>query len=245
MDGKALLRPVRADLLHEGKAKRVFSTDQPDLYIQEFKDSATAFDGTKKGTIAGKGSVNCRVSAKLFTLLEKWRVKTHFVDLLSDTEMIILPVKIIPVEVVVRNIAAGSLVKRYGFVEGRVLTPSIFEFYLKNDELHDPLMNDDHVLAMGLADAGELAYLRRQAATVNDALCEFFGTIGISLVDFKLEFGRRPDNTIILADEISVDTCRLWDKQTGRKLDKDRFRFDLGDVEGAYQEILERTGAAK
>ncbi len=245
MDGKALLRPVRADLLHEGKAKRVFSTDQPDLYIQEFKDSATAFDGTKKGTIAGKGSVNCRVSAKLFTILEKWGVKTHFVGLLSDTEMIILPVKIILVEVVVRNIAAGSLVRRYGFAEGKVMKPSIFEFYLKNDELHDPLMNDDHVLAMGLADAGELAYLRRQAATVNDALCEFFGGIGISLVDFKLEFGRRPDNTIILADEISVDTCRLWDKQTGRKLDKDRFRFDLGDVEGAYKEILERTGAAK
>ena len=245
MDRTASARPVRGELKHEGKAKRVYVTDNPDLYIQEFKDSATAFDGTKKGTIAGKGSVNCRVSAHLFKMLEKWGVKNHFVELLSDHEMVILPVKIILVEVVVRNIAAGSLVKRLGFQEGKRLDPPIVEFYLKNDELHDPLMNDDHILAMELATTAELAFLRREAHKVNEALTQFFGSAGIDLVDFKLEFGRRPDGSIILADEISPDTCRLWDKATGRKLDKDRFRFDLGDVEEAYQEILTRVGASE
>lgn len=236
--------PQKRALLHEGKAKKVYTTDRDDLFIQEFKDSATAFDGTKKGTIAGKGSVNCRVSAKLFKYLQKWGVKTHFVDLLNANEMTILPVKIIPVEVVVRNIAAGSLVKRLGFEEGRRFPLPIIEFYFKNDSLHDPLMNDDHIRAMELATAAELAFLRREALNVNDALTEFFGNAGIDLVDFKLEFGRRPDGSIILADEISPDTCRLWDRKTGKKLDKDRFRFDLGDVEQAYAEILERTGAA-
>jgi phosphoribosylaminoimidazole-succinocarboxamide synthase len=237
-------RPLRGDLLHEGKAKRVYKTSDPDLYIQEFKDSATAFDGTKKGTITGKGSVNCRVSAKLFRMLEDWGVKTHFVDILGDNEMVILPVKILPVEVVVRNIAAGSLVRRLGFEEGKLLQPPIVEFYLKNDALHDPLMNDDHIMAMGIADAAELAFLRREAHRINEALTQFFDAAGIDLVDFKLEFGYRPDGTIILADEISPDTCRLWDKGSGKKLDKDRFRFDLGNVEEAYQEILTRVGAS-
>jgi phosphoribosylaminoimidazole-succinocarboxamide synthase len=245
MNGKEAIQPKRLELLHEGKAKKVYRTDNPDLYIQEFKDSATAFDGTKKGQISGKGSVNCRVSAKLFKLLENWGVVSHFVDVISDNEMVILPVKIIKVEVVVRNIAAGSLVKRLGFIEATKLEPPIIEFYLKDDSLHDPLVNDDHIFAMGIANAGELAFLRRQANNINDGLKEFFGGVGIDLVDFKLEFGRRPDNSIILADEISPDTCRLWDRATGKKLDKDRFRFDMGGVEEAYQEILERTGSAK
>jgi phosphoribosylaminoimidazole-succinocarboxamide synthase len=236
---------VRGELLHEGKAKKVFKTDNPDLYIQEFKDSATAFDGTKKGTISGKGSVNCLVSAKLFKMLEDWGVKTHFVNCINNNEMVILPVKIILIEVVVRNIAAGSLVRRLGFTEGQKLEPPIIEFYLKNDELHDPLICDDHIFAMKLADAGELAFLRRMSSIVNEALSVFYDSRGIDVVDFKLEFGRRPDGSIILADEISPDTCRLWDKKTGEKLDKDRFRFDLGNVEEAYQEILSRVGASE
>lgn len=241
MEKNESLHPQRGQLLHEGKAKRVYATDNPDLYIQEFKDSATAFDGTKKGTIGGKGAVNCQVSARLFRMLEEWGVKTHFVSLLSSNEMVILPVKIIPIEVVVRNIAAGSLVRRLGFQEGRRFNTPIVEFYLKNDELHDPLMNDDHILAMELATLAELSFLRREAHKINDALIGFFAQAGIDLVDFKLEFGRRPDGSIILADEISPDTCRLWDKSTGEKLDKDRFRFDLGNVEEAYQEILSRV----
>ena len=244
MQGSETPRAKRAELLYEGKAKRVYRTEDPDLYIQEFKDSATAFDGGKKGIIEGKGSVNCRVSAKLFRVVENWGVKTHFVDLLSDNEMLIRPVQIIMVEVIVRNIAAGSLVRNLGFEEGAGLSPPVIEFHLKDDALHDPLVNDDHILALGIADAAELAFLRRQANNVNDALREFFDSIGIDLVDFKLEFGRRPDGDIILADEISSDSCRFWDKKTGMKLDKDRFRFDLGNVEEAYREILERTGAA-
>jgi len=236
-------KPVRGELLHEGKAKRVYLTDDPDLYVQEFKDSATAFDGTKKGTIVGKGSVNCQISSKLFRMLEKGGVKTHFVELLSDNEMVIKPVKIIPLEVVVRNVAAGSLVRRLGFQEGVRLQPPIVEFYLKNDALHDPLVNEDHILAMGIASSEEVALLRDQAHKINGLLRGFFDGIGIELVDFKLEFGRRPDGSIILADEISPDTCRLWDKATGEKLDKDRFRFDLGSVEEAYQEILARVSA--
>jgi len=245
MENKGPSGVQRAELFHEGKAKRVYRTNEPDLYIQEFKDSATAFDGTKKSTIEGKGSVNCRVSAVLFEMLEKWGVETHYVELINDREMVIKPVKIILVEVVVRNVAAGSLVRHRGFTEGKILEPPIIEFYLKEDALHDPLINDDHIYAMGFMDSGEVAYIRRQANNINDALREFFGGIGIDLVDFKLEFGRRPDGSIILADEISPDTCRLWDKDTGKKLDKDRFRFDLGDVEGAYQEILQRTGASE
>ncbi len=237
--------PTRGELLHEGKAKRVYKTDHPDRYIQEFKDSATAFDGDKKGTIQGKGSVNCLVSARLFKLLESRGVGTHFVEVLGDRDMAILPVRIILVEVIVRNIAAGSLVRNLGFKEGMKLDPPIVEFHLKDDSLHDPLVNDDHIPALGFATAEELELLRKQGLRINDILREFFDSIGIDLVDFKLEFGHRPDGTILLADEISPDSCRFWDKRTGKKLDKDRFRFDLGDVEGAYQEILERTGVAK
>lgn len=243
MDGSKSACPIVGELLHEGKAKRVYKTDNPDLYIQEFKDSATAFDGVKKDTIGGKGSINCRVSAKMFRYLEDRGIRTHFVDLLSENQMLILPVKIIKVEVLGRNIAAGSLVKRYGFEEGRRLEFPLIEFCLKDDSLHDPQMNEDHAILLGLATREELAHIKTTSLKINILLTEFFDNIGIDLVDFKLEFGRRPDGTIILADEISPDTCRLWDKKTGKKLDKDRFRFDLGDVEGAYQEILERTGA--
>ena len=245
MEGSETPRVNRAELLHEGKAKRVYKTDNPDLYIQEFKDSATAFDGSKKGTIEGKGTVNCKVSAHLFKLLEARGVKTHFVDLIADNEMVILPVQIIMVEVIMRNVAAGSLVRNLGFEEGAKLSPPIIEFHLKDDALHDPLVSDDHIIALGMAGADELALLRKMGSAVNDTLREFFDSIGIDLIDFKLEFGRRPDGEIILADEISPDSCRFWDKKTGKKLDKDRFRFDLGDVEGAYREILDRTGAAK
>jgi len=241
MESSTTPRPEKGELLHEGKAKKVFKTSDPELYIQEFKDAATAFDGTKKGTITGKGSVNCTVSSRLFKMLENWGVKTHFVDVLGENEMLIKAVEIIPIEVIVRNIAAGSLVRRYAFVESTKLEPPIIEFGLKDDDLHDPLMNDDHVLALGIATTAELAFLRRQANIINDALREFFSGIGIDLVDFKLEFGRLPGGDIILADEISPDTCRLWDKETGEKLDKDRFRFDLGNVESAYNEILKRT----
>lgn len=237
-------RPLKGELLHEGKAKKVFNTDREDLYIQEFKNDATAFDGTKKGTIEGKGSVNCQVSSRMFKLLESRGVKTHFVDLLTENAMAIRPVKIILVEVVVRNIAAGSLVRARGFTEGTRLDPTIIEWYLKNDSLHDPLINDYHIFAMELATPDELAFLRSEALKINDILREFFASIGIDLVDFKLEFGRRPDGSIILADEISPDTCRLWDIETGKKLDKDRFRFDLGNVEDAYREILKRTATA-
>jgi len=240
-----MAHPHKGELLHEGKAKRVYLTDNPDLYIQEFKDSATAFDGTKKDTIVGKGSVNCRVSSKMFRYLEEKGIPNHFVDIIDNNNMVIKPVKILKIEVVVRNIAAGSLVRRLGFTEGTVLDPPIIEFYFKEDALHDPLVTDDHIRAMGLATSDELKILREQATKINYALRDYFDSIGIRLVDFKLEFGKRPDGSIILADEISPDTCRLWDKETGRKLDKDRFRFDLGDVEGAYKEILERTGASQ
>ncbi len=237
-------RPVKGELLHEGKAKKVFNTDREDLLIQEFKNDATAFDGTKKGTIEGKGTVNCQVSARMFNLLSENGIENHYVELLSENAMAILPVEIIPVEVVVRNITAGSLVRHRGFEEGKKLDPTIIEWYLKNDELHDPLLNDSHILAYGYLDEDGMALLREEALKINEILSEFFAGIGIDLVDFKLEFGRRPDGSIILADEISPDTCRLWDRETGRKLDKDRFRFDLGDVEDAYQEILKRTAAS-
>jgi len=240
-----MAHPQKGELLHEGKAKRVYVTDNPDLYIQEFKDSATAFDGTKKDTITGKGSVNCRVSSKMFKYLEGKGIPNHFVDMIDDNNMVIKPVKILMIEVVVRNITAGSMVRRLGFEEGIKLDPPIIEFYYKEDALHDPIMIDGHILAMGLATSEDLEFLRQQATKINIALREFFDSIGIDLVDFKLEFGRRPDGSIILADEISPDTCRFWDKETGKKLDKDRFRFDLGDVEGAYKEILERTGASQ
>jgi len=230
----------KLELLHEGKAKKIYKTSKSKYYIQEFKDSATAFDGTKKDTIASKGIVNNNISSTIFKLLEQKGIKTHFVAQMDDRQMLIKPVEIIKTEVVVRNTAAGSLVRRLGFTEGKMLEPPIVEFYLKDDSLHDPLINDDHAIQLGLASSKELKFMRKSALRINDILSAFFLTINLKLVDFKLEFGRH-GKKILLADEISPDTCRLWDAATGEKLDKDRFRFDLGNVEDAYREVLKRV----
>lgn len=226
--------------LYEGKAKKVFLTEDPDLVIQEFKDDATAFNNKKKGTIAEKGVVNNAISCKLFTMLEQNGVTTHLVEKLSDRDMLCRHLDIIKVEVVVRNIAAGSLVKRYGFTEGTVLEKPIVEFYLKDDDLDDPLMNESHAVALGVATFDELALLKQRAETVNAVLKKFFAERKLKLVDFKLEFGRH-HNEILLGDEISPDTCRFWDLETNEKMDKDRFRFDLGGVEDAYSEVQRRV----
>ncbi len=230
----------KTTLLHEGKAKKVFLTEDSDLVIQEFKDDATAFNNKKKGTIADKGVVNNAISCKLFSLLEDNGIRTHLVEKLSDRDMLCKRLDIIKVEVVVRNVAAGSLVKRYGFAEGTVLDQPIVEFYLKNDDLDDPLMNESHAVALGVASLEELEVLRSRAVAVNSVLKEFFAGRKLMLVDFKLEFGRY-DHGILLGDEISPDTCRLWDLETKEKLDKDRFRFDLGGVEDAYSEVQRRV----
>ncbi|MBM3163161.1 MAG: phosphoribosylaminoimidazolesuccinocarboxamide synthase [Chlorobi bacterium] len=227
-------------LLHEGKAKKVYLTEDNDLVIQEFKDDATAFNNKKKGTIADKGVVNNAVSCKLFGLLEAHGVKTHLVEKLSGRDMLCRRLDIIKVEVVVRNIAAGSLVKRYGFTEGTVLENPIVEFYLKNDDLDDPLMNESHAVALGVASYEELAVLKERAEAINIVLREFFAQRKLKLVDFKLEFGRH-HGEILLGDEISPDTCRFWDLETNEKMDKDRFRFDLGGVEDAYSEVQRRV----
>lgn len=226
-------------MIYEGKAKKVFKTDDPKAYVVQYKDDATAFNGVKKGTIRDKGIVNNEMSALLFRALEKAGVKTHFLEKLSDREMLVRAVEIVPVEVIVRNVAAGSLAKRLGLEEGTALAHTVIEFCYKSDELGDPMINDDHVTVLGLADADEIATLRKLATSVNDLLEGFFADRGVTLVDFKLEFGRY-EGEIILADEISPDTCRLWDKETGKKLDKDVFRRDLGDPEAVYQEILGR-----
>ncbi|NMW20657.1 MAG: phosphoribosylaminoimidazolesuccinocarboxamide synthase [Chlorobiaceae bacterium] len=226
--------------LYEGKAKKVFLTEESDLVIQEFKDDATAFNNKKKGTIAEKGVVNNAISCKLFTLLEKEGIRTHLVDKLSDREMLCRRLDIIKVEVVVRNIAAGSLVKRYGFAEGTLLERPIVEFYLKDDDLDDPLMNESHAVALGVATLEELAVLKNRAEAINLVLKKFFAERKLKLVDFKLEFGRH-HGEILLGDEISPDTCRFWDLETNEKMDKDRFRFDLGGVEDAYSEVQRRV----
>ncbi|NTW62553.1 MAG: phosphoribosylaminoimidazolesuccinocarboxamide synthase [Chlorobiaceae bacterium] len=231
---------TKTTLLHEGKAKKVFLTDQSDLVIQEFKDDATAFNNKKKGTIADKGVVNNAISCRLFTLLEEQGIRTHLVEKLSDRDMLCKRLDIIKVEVVVRNIAAGSLVKRYGFKEGFVLQQPIVEFYLKDDDLDDPLMNDAHAVALGVATAEELVILKSRAEAINLVLRQFFADRKLKLVDFKLEFGRHK-NEILLGDEISPDTCRFWDLDTNEKMDKDRFRFDMGGVENAYSEVQKRV----
>ncbi len=226
--------------LYEGKAKKVFLTEDSNLVIQEFKDDATAFNNKKKGTIADKGVVNNAISCKLFTLLESEGIHTHLVEKLSDRDMLCRHLDIIKVEVVVRNIAAGSLVKRYGFAEGTVLEKPIVEFYLKDDDLDDPLMNESHAVALGVATLEELAVLKNRAEAINVVLKKFFTDRKLKLVDFKLEFGRH-NGEILLGDEISPDTCRFWDLETNEKMDKDRFRFDLGGVEDAYSEVQRRV----
>jgi len=229
----------KKEMLYEGKAKKVYTTDDPKLYIVDYKDDATAFDGLKKGTIASKGVVNNKMSAIIFKMLEEKGVPTHLVELLSDRETLVKAVKILPLEVIIRNVAAGSFSKRYGVEEGRPLAKTILEFSYKNDALGDPLINDDHILALELATQEQLDTIKKYAYIINDALKEFFLSVDLKLIDFKIEFGVY-DGEVILADEISPDTCRLWDVHTNEKMDKDRFRRDLGKEEETYQEVLGR-----
>ena len=231
---------LKSSMLYEGKAKRVFATEDPDLLTVSYKDDATAFNGLKKGTIAGKGVINNQMSNALMRLLEQKGIPTHFVKELSERETLVKKVQIVPLEVIVRNIAAGSFAKHYGVAEGTPLKAPTIEFSYKNDDLGDPLINEYHIIALDLATKEELETIKTYAFKVNEELKAVWSLCGVTLVDFKLEFGRLPDGTIVLADEISPDTCRLWDSKTGDKLDKDRFRRDLGGVEEAYQEIMSR-----
>lgn len=234
---------TKKEQLYEGKAKKVFQTDDPQLLIVVYKDDATAFNGLKKGTIVGKGIINNKMSNLLMQRLEKAGIPTHFVEELNDRETLVKKVTIIPLEVIVRNIAAGSFSKRYGIEEGVVFEQPTIEFSYKNDELGDPLINEYHAIAMKLAAQDEIDTIKNLAFGVNEQLKAFWKECGVTLVDFKIELGKLSDGTIVLADEISPDTCRLWDSQTGEKLDKDRFRRDLGGVEDAYAEIMKRLQA--
>ena len=230
----------KKEQLYEGKAKKVFATEDPELLIVQYKDDATAFNGLKKGTIAGKGVINNQMSNRLMQLLERRGVPTHFVRELSQRETLVKKVQIVPLEVIVRNISAGSFAKHYGVEEGIVFDEPTIEYSYKNDALGDPLLNARHALALKLVTKEELATIEALSFQVNDLLKEFWAGCGVTLVDFKMEFGRLSDGTIVLADEISPDTCRLWDSETKEKLDKDRFRRDLGGVEEAYAEIMRR-----
>lgn len=232
---------MKTEQLYEGKAKKVYATEDTELVIVSYKDDATALDGLKKGTIVGKGAINNRMSNYLMQMLEKEGIPTHFVEELSDRETVVKKVSIVPLEVIVRNISAGSFAKRYGVAEGIVFDEPTFEFSYKNDDLHDPLLNDSHALALKLATRDEIALIRTMALKVNEVLKAYFLKLNVRLVDFKLEFGRLSDGTIVLADEISPDTCRFWDATTGEKLDKDRFRRDLGGTEDAYNEMMRRV----
>ena len=226
--------------LYEGKAKKVYATEDPNVVIVSYKDDATAFNGQKKGTIAGKGAINNRMTNNLMRRLEAAGVPTHYIQELNDRETAVKKVTIIPLEVIVRNLSAGSFAKRYGVAEGIVFDQPTFEFSYKNDDLGDPLLNTSHALALKLATQGEIDLIRTYTMKVNDLLKGFLKEIGIDLVDFKLEFGKLADGTIVLADEISPDTCRLWDEKTHEKLDKDRFRRDMGGAEEAYEEVMRR-----
>ena len=226
--------------MYEGKAKKVFATDHPDYCIVSYKDDATAFNGLKKGTILGKGAINNRVTNHLMRLLEKEGVPTHLVEELNDRETLVKKVTIVPLEVIVRNIAAGSLSKRLGIPEGVKLNSTVLEYCYKDDDLGDPMVNEYHILAMGWATRDELDLIAAYSFKINQVLTDYLKEAGIELIDFKLEFGKTKDGQIVLADEISPDTCRFWDSTTHEKLDKDRFRRDLGGVEDAYQEILRR-----
>lgn len=230
----------KLEQLYEGKAKRVYKTDDPQLLIVDYKDDATAFNGLKKGSIAGKGVINNQMSNRLMAKLEKQGIPTHFVRELSERETLVKKVSIVPLEVIIRNVSAGSFAKRYGVEEGIVFDAPTIEFSYKNDELGDPLINSYHALALKLATAQEIETIKDYAFRVNDFLKGLWAECGVILVDFKLEFGRLSDGSIVLADEISPDTCRLWDAKTHEKLDKDRFRRDMGGVEAAYEEIMKR-----
>lgn len=232
----------KAQLLYEGKAKRLYKTDEQGILWVEYKDSATAFNGEKKEEISGKGRLNNQITSLLFEKLKEAGIASHFVKQLSESEQLVRAVSIIPIEVVVRNIVAGSMAKRLGIEEGKEIKKPIVEFYLKDDELGDPLITDDHVHMLELATAQEVAALKDKARVINDVLIGFFQDIGVDLVDFKIEFGRDENGDILLADEISPDTCRLWDKETKQKLDKDVFRRNLGNLTDAYELILSRLG---
>jgi phosphoribosylaminoimidazole-succinocarboxamide synthase len=235
---------MKGKLLYEGKAKKLYATDDAEVVLVEYKDDATAFNGEKKGTITGKGEMNNAITTLLFTLLAKEGVENHFIEKISPREQLCRKVEIVPVEVIVRNKAAGSMAKRLGLEEGTELKTTVFEISYKNDDLGDPLINDHHAVAIGLTTFEELKAIYNMAAKVNEVLSAFFLKIGITLIDFKLEFGRASDGRLLLADEISPDTCRFWDAATGKKLDKDRFRRDLGSVEDAYHEVLSRMEKA-
>ncbi len=233
----------KLEQVYEGKAKKVFKTDDEALFIVDYKDDATAFNGLKKGTIAGKGAVNNRMTNSMMQLLEQHGIPTHFVKELSERETLVKRVKIVPIEVIVRNVAAGSLAKRLGLAEGTRLKSTVLEYCYKNDELGDPMINDYHIFAMGLATKEELNKIAAYSFKINEIMVAFFKEIGVDLIDFKLEYGVTNDGTLVLADEISPDTCRFWDVKTGEKLDKDRFRRDLGGVEEAYLEMMKRLCA--
>ena len=230
----------KKEQMYEGKAKRVYATDDASLVIVSYKDDATAFNGLKKGTIEGKGVINNKMSNFLMQILEKEGVKTHFVKELSDRDTLVKKVTILPLEVIIRNISAGSFAKHYGVKEGIVFAEPTIEFSYKNDDLGDPLLNEYHALALGLATKDEIALVKSMAFKINEVLKAYFKKLNVTLVDFKIEFGKTLDGEIVLADEISPDTCRFWDSTTGEKLDKDRFRRDLGGVEDAYQEMMRR-----
>ncbi|HWT27465.1 MAG TPA: phosphoribosylaminoimidazolesuccinocarboxamide synthase [Mobilitalea sp.] len=231
----------KLDMLYEGKAKKVYATDVEDVYIVDYKDDATAFNGLKKGTIIGKGVINNKMSNHLFRLLEKEGVPTHFIEELSDRETAVKKVEIVPLEVIVRNVSAGSFAKKLGMEEGKKLLCPTLEFSYKDDALGDPMINDYYAIAIGAATREEIDSITKYVFKVNEVLCKYFEECGIELIDFKVEFGRY-HGQIILADEISPDTCRLWDIKTHDKLDKDRFRRDLGNVEDAYKEVFKRLG---
>lgn len=234
------MKLTKGALRYEGKAKKVYETEDDQVYIVSYKNDATAFNGQKKGTIEGKNRVNNLMSAKLFELLEEKGIETHFVKVLEDHEMLVKRLEIIPVEVIVRNVAAGGMAKKLGLKEGRPLSKPVVEYSFKSDELSDPMINDDHIAVLNLATEEEMRTIKEMALKINEVLKGFFSERELKLVDFKLEFGRC-QGKVLLGDEISPDTCRLWDEKTGERLDKDRFRRDLGSVEESYQEVLERV----
>lgn len=231
---------TKGKLLYEGKAKKIFETDNPEVLLVSYKDDATAFNGVKKGTIEGKGLINNKVTNYMMKLLEYAEIPTHYIEEISNRETLVKKVSIIPLEVIIRNVSAGSFAKNYGVEEGIVFDEPTIEFSYKNDKLGDPLINSYHAIALKLATKEEIETIKKYAFKINEEMKKFFISINVKLIDFKLEFGKLKDNTIILADEISPDTCRFWDATTNEKLDKDRFRRDLGNVEGAYKEMMKR-----
>lgn len=235
----------KKEMLYEGKAKQIYATDKEDEIIVYYKDDATAFNGVKKAQIENKGFLNNAITTMIFDMLNQNGIKTHFIKKLNDREQLCKKVEIVPLEVIVRNVAAGSMAKRLGLEEGYKLKTTVFEFSYKNDELGDPLINSYHAVAIGAATFDEINTILDMTAKINDLLKEFFAKLNINLIDFKIEFGKLPNGEIVLADEISPDTCRFWDATTGEKLDKDRFRRDMGNVEGAYVEILKRIKGEK